>query len=364
MKAGQLRWGILGPANIARRNWLAIRLSGNGTLVAVASRHLARAQAFIAECQADAPFDPAPRALGSYAELLASADVDAVYIPLPTGVRKEWVLRAAAAGKHIVCEKPCAPNAADLREMLVACAHHRVQFMDGVMFRHGARLARMRTALDDTGSVGQLRRVTSSFTFAGSPEFFRGNIRTQAALEPLGCLGDLGWYCVQFALWAAGWRLPREVTGRLLATHGGVPAELSGELVFDDQLSAGFDCSFLRANQQWAYLAGTEGALRVDDFVLPFAGDKTEFELRSAEFRRCGCDFRMEPRVRRVSVDGHGHGHATAPETNLFRNFAAQVLRCSAPNESWPDIALKTQQVVDSCLTSARAGGRPVMPAG
>ena len=274
MNPSILRWGILGPANVARRNWLAIRLSGNGTLVAVASRDLARAHAFIAECQAHSPFESAPRALGSYEELMTAPDVDALYIPLPTGVRREWVLRAAAAGKHIVCEKPCAANATELREMLDACAHHRVQFMDGVMFRHNARLARMRAVLDDGVSVGELRRVTSSFTFAGPPEFFGSNIRTLGTLEPFGCLGDLGWYCLQLSLWAAGWRLPHTVTGRLLATHGGVPTELSGELVFDGGLSAGFDCSFLLHNQQWANLAGTKGSLRVNDFVLPFAGDE------------------------------------------------------------------------------------------
>src|SRR4051812_24006554 len=113
---GKLRWGILSTAQIARKNWSAIHHSGNGTVVAVASRDVARSRNFIAECQAHAPMQATPRALGSYEELLAAKDVDAVYIPLPTGLRKEWVLRAAAAGKHIVCEKPCAVSAADLEE--------------------------------------------------------------------------------------------------------------------------------------------------------------------------------------------------------------------------------------------------------
>src|ERR1044071_2954397 len=104
----KLRWGILSTAQIGRKNWKAIRHSGNGRIVAVASRSLENSRRFIAQCQADAPFEPAPRALGSYEELLAAADVDAVYIPLPTGLRKEWVIRAAEAGKHVLCEKPCA----------------------------------------------------------------------------------------------------------------------------------------------------------------------------------------------------------------------------------------------------------------
>ena len=140
----KLRWGILSTAQNARKNWQAIRHTGNATVVAVASRDVERSRRFIAECQAHAPMDAVPRALGSYEELLAAKDVDAVYIPLPTGLRQEWVIRAAQAGKHIVCEKPCALGVSQLREMLEACRRHRVQFMDGVMFMHSRRLDAMR----------------------------------------------------------------------------------------------------------------------------------------------------------------------------------------------------------------------------
>src|SRR6478672_7529353 len=114
--AGPLcRFGILGTSNIARKNWDAIRNSGNSTLVAVGSRQRQRAEQFIGECQASAPFPERPRPM-SYEELIASAGIDALYIPLPTGVRKDWVLRAAAAKKHVVCEKPCGVNSAEVEE--------------------------------------------------------------------------------------------------------------------------------------------------------------------------------------------------------------------------------------------------------
>ena len=96
------RWGILGAAGIARKNWQAIRRSGNGTLVAVASRDAGRAGEWIAENQAEQPFEVVPEAVGGYEELLRREDVDAVYIPLPTGLRAEWVLKAAEAGKHVL----------------------------------------------------------------------------------------------------------------------------------------------------------------------------------------------------------------------------------------------------------------------
>jgi len=95
----KLRFGILSTANIGRQNWKAIFNSGNAIVTAVASRDAVRSREFIRKCQREFPFAAEPAALGSYEKLIASKDVDAVYIPLPTGLRKEWVLRAAAAGK-------------------------------------------------------------------------------------------------------------------------------------------------------------------------------------------------------------------------------------------------------------------------
>src|SRR5258708_15375801 len=112
MTEAKLRWGILSTAEIAEKNWRGIRNSGNGIVTAVASRDAQRSRDFIALCQREAPFDQAPSALGSYEALIAAADVDAIYVPAPTGLRKHWVIRAAEAGKHVVCEKPCAPSLA------------------------------------------------------------------------------------------------------------------------------------------------------------------------------------------------------------------------------------------------------------
>jgi predicted dehydrogenase len=167
----------LGTANIARKNWQAIRNAGNATLIAVASRDRARAGRFIAECQADVPFPTVPVPCGSYQELLQRSDIDAVYLPLPTAIRKEWVLRAADASKHVLCEKPCGVTSADVRAMLEACRRNQVQFMDGVMFMHSRRLDLLRRTLDDPESMGTIRRIASQFSFKGSEEFFAHNIR-------------------------------------------------------------------------------------------------------------------------------------------------------------------------------------------
>jgi predicted dehydrogenase len=359
------RWGILGTANIARKNWKAIRNAGNATLVAVASRDAARARQFIAECQAAAPHSAVPAACGSYEELIARMGVDAIYFPLPTGIRTEWVVRAAKAGKHILCEKPCGTATSEVRTMLDACRANKVQFMDGVMFMHSQRLALMRQTLDDRQSVGDILRITSQFSFKGSDEFLKQNIRVSGELEPLGCLGDLGWYNIRFSLWAMNERLPERVSGRILAEHGRgdsgqpVPIDFSGELFFPGNVSAAFYCSFRAQNQQWATVSGTQGYLHVRDFVIPFIGSEVAFEVNTPVFRIDGCDFQMEDHARRLAVHEYSAGTANAQESNMFRTFSRIVLTRQLEPQ-WGDKALRTQQVLDACLRSARAGGEPM----
>ena len=365
MKKPKFRWGILSTAQIGRKIWQAIRRSGNGVVAAVASRNLANAGRFISECQAEVPFPQAPRAVGSYEELIAAGDLDALYIPLPTGIRKEWVIRAAAAGKHVLCEKPCAVSVNDLREMLAACRRHRVQFMDGVMFMHTQRLQRMRAVLDDGQTVGQARRVSSAFQFNTNQDFYATNIRADSRLEPAGCLGDQGWYCIRIALWAMKWRLPERVSGRILSSirqpGGAIPVltEFSGELFFKDGASSDFYCSFVTALEQRVNILGPQGYLSMNDFVLPFKGDALAFETGRMDYQFKGCDASMRPTSRQWKVREHSHSHADAQEVNMVRNFTNQA-QSGQLDPFWPEISLKTQRVMDACLKSARAGGRVV----
>jgi predicted dehydrogenase len=355
----KLRIGFMSTANIGRTNWRAVFNSGNCVVSAVASRDVKRSRQYIREGQREFPFATEPAALGSYEELIASKNVDAVYVPLPTGLRKEWVLRAAAAGKHVICEKPCGVSLADVQEMADACRKNRVQFMDGVMFMHSPRLPHVREVLDDKKSVGSIRRISSAFSFCGNDEFSRGNIRLDGRLEPAGCLGDLGWYCIRFTLWAMNWQLPHTVTGRILSesnrTGGRVPAptEFSGELFFDDNVSAEFYCSFLAAEQQWAFISGRKGWLRIPDFVHPFNSREPAFEVNRTEIRvrEAGADQGQTPIPESAEL-----GHPTAQNTIMFRNFARQVFSGKL-NGDWPMWVLKTQQVQDACLEAARKNG-------
>ena len=354
------RWGILGTANIARKNWKAILRSGNGKLVAVGSRDRKRALEFISACQKQSPFEISPTP-NTYDELLARDDIDAVYIPLPTGIRRDWVLKAAKAKKHVLCEKPCGADAEQLRQMIDACSTNGVQFMDGVMFMHSARLPLMRNALDDGQSVGEIRRIATQFTFAAPSEFVKSNIRASADLEPLGCLGDLGWYNIRFALWAMKYAMPTEVTGRLISEHGTVPMEFSGDLMFAGSVSASFFCSFKTELQQWAHVSGTKGSLYLNDFVLPYYGCEAAFETNTPAFNVDGCSYHMEDHAVRNAAREYSDGKVSSQEANMIRAFSSQVLS-GKTEPMWGEIALKTQLVLDACMKSARVGGAKITP--
>jgi predicted dehydrogenase len=356
-----VRWGFLSTAGIARKNWQALLFSGTGEVAAVASRDQAKAAAFIADCQREAAFPTAPRAYGSYEELLADSTIQAVYIPLPTGLRKEWVIRAAQAGKHVLCEKPCALTAEDLAEMIDACRQANVQFMDGVMFMHTQRLQAIRQVLD-SGELGTLRRLHAQFSFNAPTDFLAGNIRMSSNLEPQGCLGDLGWYTIRMSLWTLGYQMPERVSGRILAAQGrpdspgAVPMEFSAELFFPGGVTASFYNSFQTEHQQIFVASGSAGYLKLDDFVLSFFGGETQFSVTKSSFQVDGCRFNMVPGRRHVTCPEYSNNHPTAQETSLFRTFNALVANGTL-DPHWPEIAWKTQKIMDACLASARNDG-------
>jgi len=349
------RFGILGASRFALNKMVpAMQAGGDTPVVALASRDRARA----AETAAKLGI---AKTHGSYEELLADPDVDGVYIPLPNHLHVPWAERAAAAGKHVLVEKPVGITAADVREMLAACERSGVQFMDGVMFMHSRRLEALRATLDDGESVGRVRRIAAHFSFNAPDSFVEGNIRGDSRLEPHGCLGDLGWYTIRLALWVMKGELPVEVSARLLAEAGPagrpdkVPFEFSAEMLFNGGVSASFYCAFQAENQQWAVVSGTKGYVHVPDFVLPFFGDEVRFEVVNSVFQIGGCDFDMQRRARQVVVPEYGSSRPNAQEANMFRNFSTLV-GSGRRDPRWGEIALGTQLVLDACVRSARSG--------
>jgi predicted dehydrogenase len=147
-----VRWGVLGCAGIAMNKVLpAMQGAENCELVGIASRNADRAANAAAQLEMD-------RHYGSYDALLEDPDIDAVYIPLPNNLHAEWTLRAAQAGKHVLCEKPLAMNAAEAAKVVNGCREAGVLLMEAFMYRHHPSWVRTRELVAD-GRIGELRAI-------------------------------------------------------------------------------------------------------------------------------------------------------------------------------------------------------------
>lgn len=320
----EIRWGILSTARIATRVCRAMHQAEGAKVAAVASRDAERAQRWAAEHDID-------RSHGSYRKLLADGELDAVYIALPPSMHAEWTMRAAEAGKHVLCEKPLAANLGEAEEMAATCRRHGVQLMDGVMWKHHARTAAMYGHIE-RGELGRLRRLTSSFTFNWDP-VPEDNIRLQRSLAG-GSLGDLGWYCVGASLWAFG-----DLPTRVWATaryHRDVEMNLSGLMWFEGERVAAFDCGFDTVLRKWFEIAGTGGSLVCDDFTGPRHADRPRYWTHDAQ--------------------GESEEHIVPDalqEVRMIERFSA-IVRGAELDDSWPAESLRVQRVCDALGESAR----------
>ena len=270
-----IKWGILGTARINRRVIPAMRLARRSELVAVASRDRARAEHYAAEWSI-------PRWLAGYQALLDDRSIDAVYIPLPNTDHVPWTLAAIDAGKHVLCEKPLALDAADVDRIAAAAAAARVIVEEGFMYRHEPLTHRVIDILND-GAVGSVRAVISGFTFAlESPV----NIRLDPALGG-GALWDVGSYPVTYTQLIAGHE-PNIVAGTALWHASGVDEDFMGVLRFDPGgMTANIYAGFRASYRTWLEVIGSDGSLAVPN---PFRPGRVE----TLELERDGVAQRIE----------------------------------------------------------------------
>lgn len=158
----KIRWGILGTGGIAQTYARGVAASRTGEVVAVGSRELSTAQAF-------AQRNHVPRAFGSYEALLADPEVDAVYIATPHPSHAEWTIKAARAGKHILCEKPIGMNAREAEAMFAAANAANVFLMEAFMYRCHPQIAKA-VELIRSGVLGTIGSVQSTFSFNSPPD--------------------------------------------------------------------------------------------------------------------------------------------------------------------------------------------------
>ena len=330
----RVRIGVMSAANIGRKVVIpAILAAGNAELVALASTSDAGAR-FLRETPlttADGrPLGEAVRLHTSYAGLLADPGVDAVYIPLPNHLHAEWSKRAADAGKHVLCEKPAALDAAETADMIDHCTGRGVIWMEAFMYRFHPQWELVRRLVGE-GAVGDLRAVVAVFTFT---------VRDPANIRRVpdyggGSLYDVGAYCVNVSRWLFG-RPPVAVSGSAHASPEGVDEEFRGLLDFGDGQSALILSSLSQPYRHHVRLLGTEG-----DITVPEA-----FVVRSGAVR-----------VIRTDADGTDEVHtvAGADEYRLeVEDFADCVLSARAPEVVSHSDTLANMRTIDALYASAR----------
>jgi xylose dehydrogenase (NAD/NADP) len=326
MSTPRLRWGILGVAGINQRLIPAFKASTTAELIGIASRSQEKAAAA-------ARADGIPKAFGRYEDLLADPTIDAVYNPLPNHMHAEWTRKAADAGKHILCEKPMCPTAAECADLVAYCRSKGVRLMDGFMWPHHPRTKKVGEFLK-SGAIGDVRKVNATFTFnlAGLPT---SNIRMQPDAAGGGLL-DVGCYTTYAIRWWMGAE-PVRVFAHANYVNG-VDVSMSGVMTFADGRTANFDCGFTHPLRTWVEIVGTEAVVRIPNMWIP--DDQAIFQV----LRQSG-DF--DTTIEEIATPGYNQ------MVCMLDDFASAVRE---NRECWPapGEAIKTGKVMDALAKSAR----------
>ncbi len=267
----KLRWGLLSTARINRALLPPLRASARNELTAVASRDLERARAYARD-------HAIPRVFGSYEALLADPDVDVIYNPLPNHLHAEWTIKAAQAGKHVLCEKPLALTVDEVDAMAAAAKAAGVVVAEAFMYRHHPQTLKVKELVAD-GAIGKLRLVRGSFTYNLNQP---GDVRLDAGMGG-GSIWDVGCYPISYARAIVGAE-PVEVFGWQTTGATGVDETFTGQLRFPGEVVAQFDSGFRAQFRTHIEIVGSEGALTVprpfkpglDEHILLTSGDEAQ----------------------------------------------------------------------------------------
>ena len=325
-----ITWGVLGTGMVARQAMIpALARAPWASLVAVASRDIQRATAL-------ASAHGVPRAYGDYQALLDDPTIACVYIALPNGAHREWVERAAAAGKHILCEKPLGRDAAEVEAMRAACERAGVTLMEALMYRFHPRIERA-LALVAEDAIGAPRSVQVSFCFSLTDT---ANYRLQAG-EGGGALLDVGGYCVHAArLFLGAEPVSIQANGQFGST--GVDMDVSALLDFGAGRSAQIMCSFAAAEYQRVTLVGTHGVM---------------------ELPRAFTAWRDETAPILITRNGHTETLLTPPADpyDLMAEAFTQAVMSGIPAPYALEESLATARVVEAVARALRSGRRETL---
>jgi predicted dehydrogenase len=325
----KLRWGVVGTGGIANSMAGMIRLADNSELSAVSSRRMETAKEF-----ADA--HDVPHAYDSWEAMCSSDDVDAIYVATPTSVREEICLAAAASGKHVLGEKPFA-SLPSVRRIIAACNDNDVAFMDGTHFVHHPRTLDIKAKRSER--LGFVWSVASGFQFNLAD---RGNIRFNPKLEPMGAIGDAGWYNMR----AAVEYLPPDVTLDTVSAHlrrdpeTGAAISGTGVLDFTDGSTSTWNCGFdSGAVVMDLRITGTAGVINIDDFLSQNPDGSADFLFRTGSWG----DATSET----ISIASSKPGAAL-----MFEDMAAAAAD-RALRGQWMTATERTQALLDAAWMAA-----------
>jgi predicted dehydrogenase len=330
-----LRWGIVGTGGIANSMAGMIKLADAARIGAVSSRRMESAQAFAND-------HDVPNAFDSWQEMIDSDVVDAIYVATPTSVREEICIAAAQGGKHVLGEKPFA-SLPSVRRITQACRDNGVAFMDGTHFVHHPRTVDIKRHRDDR--LGFVWSVASAFQFNLTD---RGNIRFNPGLEPMGAIGDAGWYNMR----AAVEYLPPGVALDTVAAHlrrdseTGAAISGSGVLEFTDGSTSTWNCGFDSGGVVMDLrITGTKGVINIDDFLGQNRDGSADFLYRKGGWS----DGTSED----INIPSAMPGAAL-----MFEDMAAAAADPSL-RDQWMTATERTQALLDAAWMAALQSEKP-----
>ena len=248
----KIRWGVLSTARIAQEQLIpAIQRAGNAELVAIASRG-SKVHEVAKELEISIAYE-------SYEELLENPTIDAIYIPLPNHLHKEWVSKAAKAGKHVLCEKPISLTSQEAMEIIEVCRVQNVKFMEAFMYQLHPQHNRVKE-LVSSGAIGEIKLVTASHSFYmdNRQNEFRMNQEMGG-----GSLFDVGCYCIHAIRYMTGAEPVMVHCMADLDKETNVDISAFGTLQLDNGIHATFNCSFDMAGRNEYEIVGSKGTIKV-----------------------------------------------------------------------------------------------------
>jgi predicted dehydrogenase len=249
--ADAVTWGIISTADINRKVIPGAHESPKVNLAAVASRDQAKAEAYAKEWNI-------ARAYGSYEQLLADPEIEAVYISLPNTMHCEWSIKSLEAGKHVLCEKPLSRHTVEVEQAFDVADRTGRILSEAFMYRHNPQTKRL-TQLVAEGAIGELRLVRAAFSFS---LYDPDNIRLRTDVEG-GALMDVGCYCVSGSRLLAG--EPQRAFGQAWYGDSGTDWVFTAALRFPGDVLAIFDCGTALPERDELEAIGSDGSLFLDD---------------------------------------------------------------------------------------------------